>query len=45
MCTPLWRGTMAVYRFLASAQIKRIVIIIYDNNAIKLYNNKGLRKQ
>ena len=22
MCTPLWRGTMAVYRFLASAQYK-----------------------
>ena len=23
MCTPLWRGTMAVYRFLASAQNKK----------------------
>ena len=31
MCTPLWRGTMAVYRFLASALkiiMRRITIII-----------------
>ena len=25
MCTPLWRGTMAVYRFLASAPKKNMV--------------------
>ena len=34
MCTPLWRGTMAVYRFLASALI--IIIIINDTLARSL---------
>ena len=38
MCTPLWRGTMAVYRFLASAlnkmsvmcQISKAIFWLYD---------------
>ena len=37
MCTPLWRGTMAVYRFLASALnflLKKLVCLQNANNIV-----------
>ena len=46
MCTPLWRGTMAVYRFLASAQIKMpngwrtIKLLVHK---IRLHGRRGKR--
>ena len=38
MCTPLWRGTMAVYRILASAQNKKVGPVAA--NPDNLENNK-----
>ena len=32
MCTPLWRGTMAVYRFLASAPQKNFTRSTFNSN-------------
>ena len=34
MCTPLWRGTMAVYRFLASALSKIALLHLMSDEAV-----------